>query len=76
MYIEFSITKAYFEQAECKCITESGIVHKGYINPELQDLASSFSDFCQACHSFKIRLAAADILDRVDYLSYVTERYD
>ena len=45
MYIEFSITKAYFEQAECKCITESGIVHKGYINPELQDLASSFSDF-------------------------------
>ena len=42
MYIEFSITKAYFEQAECKCITESGIVHKGYINPELQDLASSF----------------------------------
>ena len=75
-YIEFSITKAYFEQAECKCITESGIVHKGYINPELQDLESSFSDFCQACHSFKNRLAAADILDRVDYLSYVTERYD
>ena len=28
MYIEFSITKAYFEQAECKCFTESGKVHK------------------------------------------------
>ena len=42
MYIEFSITKAYFEQAECKCFTESGIVNKGYINPELQDLAMQF----------------------------------
>ena len=45
MYIEFSITKAYFEQAECKCFTESGIVHKGYINPELQDLAMQFFRF-------------------------------
>ena len=33
-----------------------------------------FSDFRQACHLFKNRLAAVDILDRVDYLSYVTER--
>ena len=45
MYIEFSITKAYFEQAERKCFTESGKVHKGYINPELQDLAMQFFRF-------------------------------
>ena len=45
MYIEFSITKAYFEQAECKCFTESGIVNKGYINQELQDLAMQFFRF-------------------------------
>ena len=87
VYKCFSVTKSYFEQAECKCFTEIGIVHKGYINPELQDLAMQFffyyyfclfffTDFRQACHSFKNRLAAVDILDRVDYLSYVTERYD
>ena len=85
VYKCFSVTKSYFEQAECKCFTEIGIVHKGYINPELQDLAMHFfffffffffTDFRQACHSFKNRLAAVDILDRVDYLSYVTERYD
>ena len=78
MYKSFTVTKSYFEQAECKCFTEIGIVHKGYINPELQDIAMQFFflDFRQACHSFKNRLAAVDILDRVDYLSYVTERYD
>ena len=63
MNIEFSITKAYFEQSECKYFTESGIVHNGYINPELQDLAMHFFRFS----SVKNRLAAADILDRVDY---------
>ena len=48
-------------QAECKYFTESGIGNKGYINPELQDLAMQFfSDFRQACHSFKNRLTAAD----------------
>ena len=79
MYKSFTVTKSYFEQAKCKCFTEIGIVHKGYINPELQDIAMQFFfflDFRQACHSFKNRLAAVDILDRVDYLSYVTERYD
>ena len=74
MYIEFSITKAYFEQAECKCFTESGIVHTGYINPELQDLAMQF--FQIFVRHVKNRLAVADILDRVDNLSYVTKRYD
>ena len=54
MYIEFSITKAYFEQAEYKCITESGIIHKEYINPELQDLASSFQIFVRHAIHLKI----------------------
>ena len=42
VYKCFSVTKSYFEQAECKCFTEIGIVHKGYINPDLQDLAMQF----------------------------------
>ena len=42
VYKCFSVTNSYFEQAECKCFTEIGIVHKGYINPELQDLAIQF----------------------------------
>ena len=42
VYKCFSVTKSYFEEAECKCFTEIGIVHKGYINPELQDLAMQF----------------------------------
>ena len=45
VYKCFSVTKSYFEQAECKCFTEIGIVHKGYINPELQDLAMQFFFF-------------------------------
>ena len=42
VYKCFSVTKSYFKQAECKCFTEIGIVYKGYINPELQDLAIQF----------------------------------